>query len=111
MTKQFVLVPRASDRYVWEEMSARDEALCIYSDMYKDANGFRPRGIRPEVTAGQLYRECNALSRQMKAEREYNAQARIQRKLEAAREKEATRKATEAALTRREWTIGDFFSF
>lgn len=29
----------------WEEMSALEQAQCTYWDMYKDAYGFRPRGI------------------------------------------------------------------
>lgn len=29
----------------WEEMSALEQAQCIYWDMYKDAHGVRPRGI------------------------------------------------------------------
>jgi hypothetical protein len=29
----------------WEEMSKLEQAQCIYWDMYKDAYGFRPRGI------------------------------------------------------------------
>jgi hypothetical protein len=29
----------------WEEMSALEQARCIYWDMHKDAYGVRPRGI------------------------------------------------------------------
>lgn len=29
----------------WEEMSALEQAQCMYSDYHKDAYGFRPRGI------------------------------------------------------------------
>ena len=29
----------------WEEMSALEQAQCMYWDMYKDAYGVRPRGI------------------------------------------------------------------
>jgi hypothetical protein len=29
----------------WEELSPLEQAQCIYSDMHKDAYGFRPRGI------------------------------------------------------------------
>lgn len=29
----------------WEEMSDLEQAQCTYWDMYKDAYGFRPRGI------------------------------------------------------------------
>ena len=29
----------------WEEMSALEQAQCIYWDMYKDAYGVRPRWI------------------------------------------------------------------
>ena len=29
----------------WEELSKLEQAQCIFWDMYKDAYGFRPRGI------------------------------------------------------------------
>ena len=29
----------------WDEMTALEQAQCIYSDMYKDAHGVRPRWI------------------------------------------------------------------
>jgi hypothetical protein len=29
----------------WEEMSALEQAQCMYWDMYKDAYGVRPRGV------------------------------------------------------------------
>jgi hypothetical protein len=29
----------------WEELSRRDQLACIYSDAYKDAYNFRPRGV------------------------------------------------------------------
>lgn len=29
----------------WEEMTALEQAQCMFWDMYKDAHGFRPRGI------------------------------------------------------------------
>lgn len=28
----------------WEQLSRRDQLLSIYSDVYKDVHGFRPRG-------------------------------------------------------------------
>ena len=29
----------------WEEMTALEQAQCTYWDMYKDAYGYRPRGV------------------------------------------------------------------
>ena len=29
----------------WEEMTALEQAQCTYWDMYKDAHGYRPRGV------------------------------------------------------------------
>ena len=29
----------------WEDMTALEQAQCTYWDMYKDAYGYRPRGI------------------------------------------------------------------
>jgi hypothetical protein len=29
----------------WDELSRRDQLACIYSDAYKDAYNFRPRGV------------------------------------------------------------------
>ena len=106
MTTQFVLIARPIGFFSYEEMSARDEALCIYSDVYKSAHGFRPRGISPMVTAGQLHREIKAIERMVQAEREYNAQQRINRKLEAQREKQATEAARAKAMKREEFTLG-----
>jgi len=34
-----------SEFTTWEQMSDLEQAQCIYWDMYKDAHGFRPRGI------------------------------------------------------------------
>jgi hypothetical protein len=28
----------------WDDLSERDKAISLYSDLYKDLNGFRPRG-------------------------------------------------------------------
>lgn len=29
----------------WDQMTKLEQAQCIYWDMYKDAHGFRPRGV------------------------------------------------------------------
>ena len=29
----------------WEEMTALEQAQCVFWDMYKDAHGVRPRGV------------------------------------------------------------------
>lgn len=34
-----------SDNRSWEELSLLEQYACQYWDMYKDAHGFRPRGV------------------------------------------------------------------
>jgi hypothetical protein len=44
------------------EITARDEALSLYSDLYKDCYGFRPRfAWMAEATAEDFYREIDDL--------------------------------------------------
>lgn len=45
------------------EMSYKDELLGIYSDMYKDINGFRPRGMGvEELSVEELKAEMQRMS-------------------------------------------------
>ncbi len=82
----------------WDELSEREQLLCIASDIGKDAMGIRPRWIA-DYTVEQL--------------RESIAQWQSAIDAEAAAEKEARDRYSRIksqALTRREWKIGNFFS-
>ena len=46
----------------WEEMTVLEQAAATYWDMYKDAHGFRPRGINTDSwTKEQFDRELEQL--------------------------------------------------
>lgn len=50
----------------WEEMSDLEQAQCIFWDMYKDAYGFRPRGIDTSSwTLEDFNKEFEALSQEI----------------------------------------------
>ena len=61
------------------ERTEREELLNILSDVFKDANGFRPRGMFSDYSVAQLRAELDRLS--AKVEESINAE----RQLEAAR--------------------------
>jgi hypothetical protein len=44
----------------WEELSELEQLQCTYSDAYKDAYGFRPRGFM-SMTVAELREELNRL--------------------------------------------------
>ena len=53
----------------WEEMSDLEQAQCTYWDMYKDAYGFRPRGIDTSSwTLEQFQAEFVILNQAIEAE-------------------------------------------
>ena len=46
----------------WEDLSEHEQLLGLYSDMYKDAYGVRPRGYwLPDLTVEQLKHLIDAL--------------------------------------------------
>ena len=46
----------------WDDMTVLEQAATIYSEMYKDAYGFRPRGINTDSwTESQFNKEIDAL--------------------------------------------------
>ena len=53
----------------WETMSDLEKAQCIYWDMYKDAYGYRPRGIDTSSwTLQDFEQEFEVLARVIEAE-------------------------------------------
>jgi len=46
----------------WEELTALEQAACIYSDMYKDAYGIRPRNDTSNWTLEQFEHEFKHLT-------------------------------------------------
>lgn len=44
----------------WEDLSELEQLQCTYSDAYKDAYGFRPRGCS-DMTVAELREELNRL--------------------------------------------------
>ncbi len=52
----------------WDDMTALEQAATIYSDMYKDAYGFRPRGINTDSwTEAQFNDALDELGRVIEA--------------------------------------------
>jgi hypothetical protein len=58
-------------------LSALDQARCLFSDLYKDVKGFRPRGQWvTDMTLSELEKEIDALDEQIEeilAEQEEDA--------------------------------------
>ncbi len=105
----FILITSKDNGFTnWENLSIREQLACEYSDTFKEAYGFRPRGFEG-MTAGAMAREIKSAVRAIRADIQMAKENRIQRKLEEARAREATRKATENAK-RKEWTLGDFWT-
>jgi hypothetical protein len=66
----------------WEEMSVLEQYACQYWDMYKDAYGFRPRGIDTSSwTVEQFEEEFESLQKAINAnyeqEKEQQAKAMV----------------------------------
>lgn len=73
----------------WEELSVLEQMACEFSDMYKDAHGFRPRGI--DTTAwteedflkefdylGTVIQRENELRMESQARAEHDFEMRVQ---------------------------------
>ena len=56
---------------LWNDMSLLEQYACIYSDMHKDAFGFRPRNDVSEWTEDDFRKEFEIL-RKCIIETEYN---------------------------------------
>lgn len=109
-TVNFILLPRPANYWTpWEEMSAQEQALAMYSDIHKEAFGFRPREAQ-EMTAGQAERAIKYCARVIKADREREAQARIQRKFTKRQAEIAKERIRKKACNREEWKLGDFWN-
>jgi hypothetical protein len=48
---------------LWNEMSLLEQYTCIYSDMHKDAYGFRPRNDISEWTEDDFRKEFEILQK------------------------------------------------
>lgn len=48
---------------LWNEMSLLEQYACIYSDMHKDAFGFRPRNDVSEWTEDDFRKEFEILQK------------------------------------------------
>jgi hypothetical protein len=48
---------------MWEEMTTLEQYECTYSDMFKDAHGFRPRGMLMPTTEEEYEEEFTRLQR------------------------------------------------
>lgn len=76
-----------SEFKTWEQMTALEQAQCIYWDMYKDAHGVRPRGIDTSTwTLEDFEKEFKHLGQVIEMEE----QARLVAEAEAVREFEDT---------------------
>lgn len=80
----------------WEQLSEKEQLLCVISDDYKTLMGFRPRGIRPDITVEELrawHAEiCEDIRREMEQER---------------KDEEEHEAAMARAFTRVPWTMGE----
>jgi len=64
----------------WEEMSDLEQAQCTFWDMYKDAYGFRPRGIDTSTWTLEQFQDefvilCQAIDREETARKASEAEA------------------------------------
>ena len=76
-----------SEFKTWEQMTALEQAQCIYWDMYKDAYGVRPRGIDTTAwTLEDFEKEFKHLGQVIEMEE----QARLVAEAEAVRQFEDT---------------------
>lgn len=69
----------------WEEMTALEQAQCVFWDMYKDAHGVRPRGVDTSTwTLEQFEAEFEYLQKTINAnfEQEQAHQAEAVKKFE-----------------------------
>ena len=60
----------------WEEMSELEQLACEYWDFYKEANGFRPRGIDTSSwTVAEFHSEFEQLARTCKQNAEFRKES------------------------------------
>jgi len=80
----------------WEQLTEKEQLLCVISDDYKTLYGFRPRNIREDITVEEL--------------REWHAEIceSIKREMEYEQAEEAAHEAAMAsAFVKKPWTIGE----
>ena len=58
----------------WEQLSKHEQNACIYSDMFKDTYGFRPRYDHSDWDDARWEAEFDSLSRAFDREQEYEMQ-------------------------------------
>lgn len=80
----------------WEDLSRREQLLSIISDDYKSLFGMRPRGDYSHMTDDDLQAWHDSICLQIRAEMDNEAAEEL-----------ATQRATEQAMSRQEWTIGE----
>lgn len=81
----------------WEELSEREQLLCIASDIGKESMGMRPRWIS-DYSVEELRDFIQRHQQAMHAEAQTEKEAR-----------DRYSRIKSQALTRREWRIGNFF--
>lgn len=62
----------------WDDLSALEQAQCIYSDMHKDAYGFRPRHDTSSWTLGDFEQEFAVMQAQIKQDLDHEAREQAQ---------------------------------
>lgn len=80
----------------WEEMSRQEQLSSIYSDMYKDVHGFRPRGYTT-MSESELEKALDSLSAELESviDEEQADQQRAVAKFEASVESTIASGATD----------------
>lgn len=61
----------------WEDLSVREQLLCVYSDAYKDVYGCRPRGT-DDMTIEELQAQVNYLTEAIEQQESDRRQEEIQ---------------------------------
>jgi len=80
----------------WEDLSRREQLLCMISDDYKSLYGFRPRGDTSVLTENDLQQWHDEILADLEIESETDKKDK----------REHSRRVNEA-LTRKEWTLGE----
>lgn len=80
----------------WEDLTRREQLLCMISDDYKSLYGFRPRGDYSHMSDDDLQEWHNEIRETLSWEMDRKRQD----------EREHSRRVSEA-MTRQPWTLGD----
>lgn len=61
----------------WDDLSRTEQLDCVYSDLYKDVNGVRPRNDRSAWTEAEFEAEIDTLVEMLKEQEEQQAEDEV----------------------------------